>query len=1008
MIKIIEFFIQKSAISIAMCLLILILGVLAGLHLEVRQSPRMDFPVIQITTEWPGASAQMVSDVITTQLQESLSGIEDINYMTSQSRAGESEIKLYFQSDYNEGYALAVINARISGIINNLPAEIRAPIIQKLSADNRPAMIIALTSQKLSRLEAADFLRKNIKPALEFIQGVSAADVLGESYALRIWLDPIQLQAHQLTANEVATIIHQKHFIPSLGIKRNMNTENLIQLNSALSLPSDFEKMILISNEYKSVALGDVARVQLGSADDDVTAYYNSKPTTMIFIHLKPGANPLTVSHHVQAMLERLAPTFPKDLHAHIVFDSSQYIYSALHEISGSIIFACLIITIVTMLSLGSMRLAFVPLTVIPLSLAGTCAFLWLMHCSINLLTLLAVVLAIGLVVDDAIIVIENIHRQMQLGITLYQAVLKGVCEIIGPVISMSFILTAVYLPIILSSGLSGKYFKEFALTLSISVMLSALIALFFSPWMSSQLLRRQHNQPESVITLCSDALFHWLHQCYANLLCHVWRYRYYLFCMLIVAIPMSVWAYHQLPTELAPREDQGFLQVMGHASYSGNTHLLENATKKLDLQYHLMPMIDRYIRVNNIPESHEFLSYVGFVPWQKRNKSIEELQKQLQQQLNNISDLQSTVILPSALPSDGGFPIEFVLKSSLDEKSLIQIAHTIQKDAKHSGLFRWIDVDTQFNHTDIKTILDRPLAAWLNIDLPEVARNIAWLLGQENFSWFIYHGQSYPIILHTQDEKIDMEQIPIRNRSGNILPLSSIAHFERLVVPNHYNQFQNMRSVTLSGVLSSGHFLGEALNWLNKDRERVAGKRVFADYAGESREYMSDKNNNASIFILSLLMIWLVLVVQFENFRTPITILLGSLPITIVSTLCILHVARTTLNIYTEVGLLTLSGLISKHGILMLDFARRLRKSQALSAFVAIQQAAVLRLRPILMTSLSMLFSAIPLVFAIGPGARSRFAIGLVIVSGIFCGTFFTLIFLPACYCVLERCKEV
>jgi len=553
-------------------------------------------------------------------------------------------------------------------------------------------------------------------------------------------------------------------------------------------------------------------------------------------------------------------------------------------------------------------------------------------------------------------------------------------------------------------NGLTAKLFFEFALTLSCSVLLSVFISLTLSPVMSMYLLSGNMHSSGRSLKKVIDYCFMKLTNYYVMLLKKSWLLRKWVWLILIIFIVSSIVMLSRLPVELAPREDQGFLQVIGQVSGFTTSSYLELYGKRLNNMYQKAGFINHFIHINNIPSLHQFISFVDVGPENKRGSSISFLHDSLQKNLNKLPGAQAIVIEPSSLPTDGGAPIEYVLKTTLDEKTLMDFAKHLQNDALKSQIFRFVDIDTKFDHSVLAMKINRPLADWLNVDLQKMTRNLTWLLGEEKLGWFALRGESYPIILHTEIEPINFSEVLVRNKNGNLLPLDKFVHLDYLNAPNSLNQFQKMRSVTLSAAMRPKHYLSEGLEWFEHAREKYQQKNIFSDYAGEARTFLLEKNNNYMLFIVALIIIWLVLAVHFNSFKTPLVVLLGSLPPTIFSTLLVLFSINESLNIYSEIGLLTLVGLISKHGILIVEFALKLQRQQKISVVSAIQRAAILRLRPILMTTLAMLFSALPLVFASGAGAHSRFSLGIVISSGIFFGTFFTLLLVPAFYYLIEN----
>lgn len=990
-----NFFISKPILSIFLCIFIFVGGLISLLHLPIRLFPKVELSVIQIETNYSGASAKIMQSFVTNILQESLSGLDNVDYISSASQFGKSDIKIYFKLGIDADKALAGVVNKLSSVREKLPKEINDPIIRKISSDDNPVMIIAFTSRKLSKLAISDYLQRAVKSKLELIDGVSAADVMGDHYAMRIWLDVDKLAEYDLTPSDVSEDINKQNISSAVGeIKENDTNFNLTAKTQAGTV-DQFNQITLKKMADRILKLSDVAKVELGPESDKVTAFFNGSPAVMIFVKLLPGANPMLVSRRVTQSMNELQKTLPEDIQTKIIFDSSQYIHMSIKELISTMMFTLLIIFIVMFIFLGGGCAALVPLLTIPLSLAGTCVVLWMVGCSINTLTLLAMVLAIGLVVDDAIVVLDNIKRHREKGLTRYQAVLVGTQSVAAAIVSMSIILAMVYLPIGFLGGLTGKLFFEFSLTLAVSVIISALIAFILIPLLGMHFLSAKNN------------LFTTINEIYRICLNYAFFHKKIITYFWLVCLFGCFVIYYVLPKELAPREDQGFLQVIGNAPTASSEAYLSRYTEKLNSIYNTVPEVGRYVYLNNIPEEHQFLSFITLQPWDKRKKTAAQLHWQLQDQMNTLSAVNPIVIEPPVLPADGGLPIEFVLKSTLNYRQLYSIAKELQQRAMQSGIFSFLQLNMKFDQPGLNLNIDHLLVAHLDINMQEIVNTTAWLYGENSLQKFDFQGQVYPVILHINHDQEKLTEIKLRNSDGQLISFSNFSRLEKIIEPNVLNQFDKLNSITLSGMVNLGNNINNGLDFLKSQLNLLNPESVWIDYAGESRELMQE-NNNFILFFAVIFVVFMVLSVQFENLLSPLIILFGSVPFALFPALLTLLFFHVTINIYTKIGLVTLIGLISKHGILLVQFANHLRQKSIITAKEAVCSAATIRLRPILMTTIAMVLSAMPLIFSSGPGRQARFDLGVVIVSGVLLGTLFTLVCIPILYESAGRVADV
>ncbi len=987
-----DYFIHKPVLSLTLCIFILLVGGMALFHLPIRLMPKIDIPVIDITTLYQGASANVVEDAITNVLQDALAGIDGIDYLTSSSRSGQSNIQVHFELGESSILALNDVIQKIAVVRQNLPREADEPVIKKISADDKPISIIAFTSARLSPLAMNDYLERYIKPSLELIPGVAAAQVMGEHYAMRISLDPNRLVMHGLTPLDVANSLKNQNIISATGINKNRDTQTDLFADTELSTVNQFNHIVLRALPNHLVRLNDIGMATLGADSDKITTIVNGLPATMLFIQLLPEANPLWVAKKIKIILSQSKTFLPNTMTSNIIYDASRYINLAVTELSITIIMTFFIILVVIYCSLNCMRATLIPLVTIPLSLIGVCIFLWVFQCSLNVVTLLAMVLAIGLVVDDAIIMLENIYRYREQGASLDEAALQGAREMIAPLISMSLILSVVYLPLIVVNGITTKLSAEFALTLSLSVIISAVLAIILSPMMCATLL------PQTRITLSvSEKIITYLKKKYLSLLAALLQQKKLKMILVIgFLILASVFLYSVVTKNLLPRENQGFLQVMGNAPNSTTTNYLQRYTQQLNTVYHHQAEIDRYVYINNIPDEHQFLSFITFKP----TKHWQRLLNQLQEQINAITGIQATVIEPSPLPIDAGLPVEFVLKSSIDYKKLYDISEQIKHHALQSGKFLFLDQDVHFNTPQEVIEVDRAKAAHAGISIDTITQNLSLLFNENTLQTFTMLGKTYPVIVHASHDQINFNQIILRNNANQFIPLANLLKIKPALVVDSINQFQKTHAITLSGVMAPSHSVLEGLRILQDQLNSFTDSLITVDYMGESRIVLQENKNNILLFFGALVLMYLILSVLFENFYQPIIILFSCLPGAIFSGLFALYLTHASLTIYSELGLLTLMGLVTKHGIFITDFANKIIRKQSMTKIDAILYVSDMRFRPIFMTTAAMVLSALPLVFALGTGAESRFNLGIVMLAGILFGTIFALFFVPYFYC--------
>jgi|SRR5579885_2469429 multidrug efflux pump len=1005
-----DLFIRRPVLACVVSLLILLFGLRALNTLELRQFPKMDNSVITIMTAYPGASADLIQGFITSPLEKSVASADGIDYMTSQSVDGLSTITAYIRLNYDPNVAMTDIMSKVSQVSNQLPKESNQPVIQKSSGGHTDLMYIGYSSKKMSNVQITDYLSRIVQPKLQTVAGVSNAEILGgKTYAMRIWLNADKMAALQVSPGDVAMALQKQNFQTAAGQTKGKYVLFNINAKTNLESPEQFNELMIKKLDGTIVRLKDIGTVELGAENDNSSVKFNGKNGVFIGIKANPTANPLTVIDDVKKILPEIAQNYPPALESRVVYDSTEYIRSSIHEVMRSIIEATIIVVLVIFAFIGAAQAVTIPVITIPLSLIGVCSLMYTMGYSINLLTLLAMVIAIGLVVDDAIVVVENIYRHIEEGLTPYQASLKGAREITAPIISMTTTLAAVYAPIGFMTGLTGALFKEFAFTLSFAVILSGIIALTLSPMMCSKLLSPAMMHQRLVIYI--DSMFESLKRMYTQKLYAVLHHRQvagvFAGIMLVGCLLVAV----TTPTELAPDEDQSILFLSMAAPKYANLDYTEKYTDRLSKIFGEIPETQDFFVVNGNGFVNSAISGLILKPWDQRSKSQAKVLGMLQPKLSGIPGINAVAFpLPSLPGNESGLPVQFVITSTEDYAIIHQVLKKLQESAMKSGLFMYVDSDLKYEKPTLEVHIDNNKAASLGISMQNIGTSLATLLGGNYINRFSAYGQSYEVIPQLfRADRFNPEKINdyyLTTDSGNSVPLSSVVKLNIATQANELYHFQQLNSATLSGLMMPGKSIPEGLNFLRNEAQKIFPAGFSYDYAGQSRQTVQEGNTMLYTFFFALVIIYLVLSAQFESFRDPFIILI-SVPLSIIGALLPLHLGLAKLNIYTGIGLVTLIGLISKHGILMVEFANQLQEREGLSIHDAILKSASLRLRPILMTTVAMVLGVVPLIFASGAGAASRFDIGLVIAAGMTIGTCFTLFIVPTMYTYLAKVKS-
>jgi multidrug efflux pump len=1004
--KFTDLFVKRPVLAIVVNLVILIAGLQAIRSLSVRQYPRSDIAVVQITTVYVGANADLVRGFITTPIERVIASADGIDYMESTSAQGLSTILVHLKINYDTTAALTQIQAKVAQVRNDLPPDAQVPVIDLQTADDQFAAIyLGFSSTDLDQNQITDYLTRVVQPKLSAISGVQRADILGDrTFAMRIWLKPEQMAARGVSPSDVHDALAKNNYLSALGsTKGSMVSVNLIA-NTDLRTPDEFRDMVVKQQNGVVVRLGEIADVSLGAENYDQDVRFNGETATFMGVWVLPTANSLEVIRNVRKALPAIEGQLPTGMKLGVPYDSTEYIQDAINEVLHTLVETLLIVVVVIFLFLGSFRSVLIPVIAIPISLIGAVFLMLIAGFTINLLTLLAIVLSVGLVVDDAIVMVENVERHLHLGKTPFEAAKDAARELVGPIIAMTITLAAVYAPIGIQGGLTGALFREFAFTLAGAVIVSGVVALTLSPMMGSKLLRA--GDTERGFAGIINRRFENVRNLYIRLLAGTLEYRPVVLTLwAIVAvsmIPLYLFSQH----ELAPSEDQGV--VFGVIQSSANSTLYQTNlfTDQVYNVYHSFPESASIFQITN-PSG----GFGGMVtkPWSQRKKTTQELLVDSTGPLSKISGVRVIPLTPPPLPGGGNFPVDFAIVSAAEPEQVSQLAEQIVQKAMASGMFIFADTDVKFDQPQTEVVFDRDKLRSQGVDLSQVGQDLSTMLGGNYVNRFSIQGRSYKVI--PQVKRIErltpdqLSQIYVKGSSDKLVPLSTFASLRTTTEPRSLNKFQQLNAVRIQGVIPPPVPLDKALTFLEDQAKQILPQGFTVDYAGESRQLRVEGSKFLGTFLLSAILIYLVLAAQFESFRDPFIILAGSVPLAITGALVFSFLGFTTLNIYSEVGLITLVGLIAKNGILIVEFANHLQET-GLSKLEAITGAASTRLRPILMTTAATVFGHFPLVLAKGPGAGARNSIGIMLVSGMIIGTVFTLFVVPSIYMLVSRAR--
>ncbi len=999
--KFTDLFVRRPVLALVVSTLILLMGLLALKNLPIRQYPLTESSTLTITTQYPGASPQLMQGFITQALAQSVATVEDVDYMTSTSTQGKSVITVRMKLNADSNKAMTQVMAKVNEVKYRLPAQAYDPVIVKSSGEATSVAYVGFSSPTLSTAALSDYVQRVVQPQLSSIEGVGSIDLNGgQKMAMRIWLDANRMAAHGVSGSDVAQALLNNNVQAAPGQAKGLYVVSDIQVNTDLVNVAEFREMVIKSTAVGVVHLSDIATVELGAASTDTSATMDGVQAVFFGLNAAPNANPLVIVKQLNELLPGIRANLPPDVKVAVPFELARFISASIDEVVGTLGEAIAIVVLVIFLSLGSARAVIIPVVTIPLSMLGAAAFMSLFGFSINLLTLLAMVLAIGLVVDDAIIVVENVHRHIEEGKSPTYAALLGAREVAAPVIAMTLTLAAVYAPIGLMGGLTGSLFKEFAFTLAGSVVVSGIIALTLSPVMSSLLLNSQMN--EGWMARKAEGFFQRLGQGYGRVL-DVSLHHRWITCSIAVVVLVSVpWLYSRAQTELAPTEDQSTVLTAIKSPQNANIDYVEKFGKQWNEVMVTLPEQSNLWLINGSNGVSNSIGGVNFVDWEQRERNADQIQGDMQNRANGIEGSNVFAFqLPSLPGSTGGLPVQMVVKSATDYSVVFEAMEALKDAARKSGLFMVVDSDLDYNNSVIKINVDRTKANSLGVTMKDLGDTLAVLVGENYINRFAMDGRSYDVIPQSlRGERLTPEAMArfyVSSASGGQVPLSNLVSISTGVEPNQLTQFNQLNSAIFQAIPNPGVAMGDAVDFLEAQAKQLPPGFSY-DWLSDARQYHQESGALVMAFLFAIIVIYLVLAAQYESLRDPLIILI-SVPMSICGALIPLALGMATINIYTQIGLVTLIGLISKHGILMVEFANEMQVRQGLDRRDAILHSAKMRLRPILMTTAAMVAGLVPLLFASGAGAHSRYDLGLVIVVGMLVGTLFTLLVLPTMY---------
>ncbi|WP_164140800.1 MexW/MexI family multidrug efflux RND transporter permease subunit [Serratia marcescens] len=1001
-----DLFVRRPVLALVVSTLILLFGALALSKLPIRQYPLLENSTITISTEYPGASSELMQGFVTQPIAQAVSSVEGVDYLSSSSVQGRSVVTVRMALNRDSTQALTEVMAKVNQVRYKLPEQAYDPVIERSAGEATAVAYVGFSSKTLSTPALSEYLTRVVEPMFTTIDGVAKVEVFGgQKMAMRLWLDSDRLAGRGLTAADVADAVRRNNYQAAPGKVKGQYVVANVRVNTDLTSVEEFRNLVVRNDGNGLVRLKDVGTVELGAAATETSALMDGEPAVFLGVFPTPTGNPLVIVDGIRHLMPAIDKMQPPGVKMALAFETARFIQASIDEVVHTLLEALVIVVAVIYLCLGSLRTVLIPVVTIPLSILGAAGLMLAFGFSVNLLTLLAMVLAIGLVVDDAIVVVENVHRHIEEGKTPLAAAMIGAREVAGPVIAMTLTLAAVYAPIGLMGGLTGALFREFALTLAGAVVVSGVVALTLSPVMSSLLLPAK--QSEGRVAHAAEWFFGGLTRRYARALDFSLRHRWLtgaLALLVMISLPLL---YLMPQRELAPTEDQAIVLTAIKAPQHANLNYVERFAYKLDEVYNRMPETESRWIINGSDGTASGIGGINLTLWQARQRSASAVQADLQRAVNDVEGTSIFAFQLPALPgSTGGLPVQMVLRTPQDYPQLYRTLEEVKQNARNSGLFMVVDSDLDYNNPLAEVHIDRAKANSLGIRMSDIGESLAVLVGENYLNRFGMDGRAYDVIPQSlREQRLTPQALArqyVRTQDNTLVPLSTVVSVDVKVEPNKLIQFNQQNAATLQAIPAPGVSMGEAVAFLERQANALPAE-FSHDWQGDSRQYTQEGSALAFAFLAALVIIYLVLAAQYESLKDPLIILI-TVPLSICGALLPLALGYATMNIYTQVGLVTLIGLISKHGILMVEFANELQMHQGLTRRAAILQAAQIRLRPVLMTTGAMVFGLIPLLFASGAGAASRFGLGLVIVSGMLVGTLFTLFVLPTVYTLLAR----
>ena len=1002
--KFTDLFVRRPVLAIVVNLVILIAGLQAIRSLSVRQFPRSDMANVVVSTAYIGANADLVRGFITAPLERVIAGADGIDFLESSSSQGVSTITVHLKLNYDNNAALTQIQSKVAQVRNQLPPEAEAPIIDLQTSDSQfAAAYLGFSSKDLDQNQITDYLVRVVQPKLSAISGVQRAEIFGDrTFAMRVWLKPEKMAALGISPSMAHDALAANNYLSALGrTKGTMTSVNLVA-NTNLQTVDDFKQIVVKESNGTVVRLGDIADVVLGAETYDQEVSFNGETAVFIGIYVLPTANTLDVMKAVREAMPEIQAQLPAGMKSGVPYDSSAYIQEAIDEVLKTLTETLIIVVLVIFLFLGSLRGVIIPVVAVPISLIGAVMLMLVFGFTINLLTLLAIVLSVGLVVDDAIVMVENIERHLHMGKTPLEAAADAARELVAPIIAMTITLAAVYTPVALQGGLTGSLFREFAFTLAGAVIISGFVALTLSPMMGSKLLRA--GDTERGFAGWINERFDRLRDRYTRMLAGTLNYRPVVLTLWVLVVALIFPFYMFSQKELAPAEDQSFIFGIIQAAANSTIEQTKLFAKQIDTAYRSFPETESTFEV--IFPTGGFSGMVA-KPFNQRKRTTSDLVVAASAAVSKIPGIRAIEILPPALPGNQGFPVDLAIVSTAEPARLAEFADQLVKKAFTSGKFMFADTDLKFDQPQARVVFDRDKLRSEGVDMTQAGRDLSVLLGGNYVNRFSIQGRSYKVIPQVKrSERLTPDQLTqmyISGANGKLVPLSTFATLQTSTEPRELKRFQQLNAVRIQGAIPPGVSLDTALSFLEDESKKILPRGFTIDYAGESRQLRTEGTKFLGVFLLSAILIYLVLAAQFESFRDPFIILAGSVPLALSGSLLFSFLGLTSINIYSQVGLITLVGLVSRNGILIVQFANHLQETGK-DKLNAVLEAAGTRLRPILMTTAATVMGHLPLVFARGPGAGARNSIGIMLVTGMIIGTMFTLFVVPSIYVLVAR----